>query len=342
MPNRTFIWFIMPSALIVLIFIVAPMVSIVLQSFYVEHDQVMVSQEVCGPFQCETQLNVDDAAMQTLRREHPMGKFNGLLTYADRAHLALAEVGALWRAAPTTSRFLSNLYELPFYRALAFTLAFTFVVTPLAIVVGFAVAFGVNALPKILKGPAIFFSLLPMIITPLIGSLILFWMIDARGILGAALQSAFHDPQLSLKASVGLTWATLFTYGVWGAAPFAFVIFYAALQTVPLDTLESAMVDGATRWQRIRYVIVPYLAPVTTFVALIMAMDNFRVFEPIIGFNAEANAGSLSWLIYRDLRSSGSQLFGSAAATSVMTILGVSVLLMPVLLQARRDFNRRR
>ena len=138
--------------------------------------------------------------------------------------------------------------------------------------------------------------------TPLIGSLVLFWMIDSQGVIGAALQAAFNDPQLSLKASPTLTWLMLFVYGVWHGAPFSFIVFYAGLQTVPEDTLESAIVDGASRWERIRYVVIPYLMPLVTFVALILLMDNFRVFEPIVGFSAQASATSLSWLVYNDLR----------------------------------------
>jgi ABC-type sugar transport system permease subunit len=70
-------------------------------------------------------------------------------------------------------------------------------------------------------------------------------------------------------------------------------------------------------------------------------MDNFRVFEPIVGFSAEANATSLSWLVYNDLVSQDAQQFGSAAATSVLTIVGVVVLLAPVLIRTWRDFSRK-
>jgi len=87
-------------------------------------------------------------------------------------------------------------------------------------------------------------------------------------------------------------------------------------------------------------VVIPYLMPLVTFIALIQLMDNFRVFEPIIGFNASASATSLSWLIFNDLRGQ-EQLFGSAAATSMLTILGVSILLLPVLARTWREFNRR-
>ena len=41
------------------------------------------------------------------------------------------------------------------------------------------------------------------------------------------------DPSLSLKASTPLTWIMLMVYGVWHSAPFAFVVFYAGLQTLP-------------------------------------------------------------------------------------------------------------
>ena len=105
---------------------------------------------------------------------------------------------------------------------MAFTLTFTFTVTPVLIVLGLMIALAVNTLSERIKGLVIFVSLLPMIVTPLIGSLILFWMIDSRGILGNAIQWLAADPDLSLKASTGLTWIMLIVYGVWHSAPFAF------------------------------------------------------------------------------------------------------------------------
>jgi multiple sugar transport system permease protein len=132
---------------------------------------------------------------------------------------------------------------------------------------------------------------------------------------------------------------TLFTYGVWTNAPFSFVVFYAGLQTVPHDTLESAMIDGASRWERVRLVIIPHLMPLATFVALVQLMDNFRVFEPIVGFSASANATSLSFAIFNDLRNQNGELYGSAGATSMLTILGVVILLLPVLVRTWREYN---
>jgi len=338
MPHRAFFWFILPSALAMLLFIALPIVSVVIQSMHIEHPKVVEEVETCGPFKCTTEVRVNVEATESLRAEKPLGQFIGLDTYLNRAHLAVSEVKKLWREKDGVASFAKGLYNLPFYKALSFTLVYTFVVTPLVIILGFCIAVAVNAIPRILRGSVIFVSLLPMIVTPLIGSLVLFWMVDANGIIGSLLQRIFDNPELSLKASPVLTWAMLLVYGVWHSAPFAFVVFYAGLQTVPQDTLESAMIDGASRWERIRYVVLPHLTPLVTFVALIQLMDNFRVFEPIVGFSASASATSLSWIIFNDLRGQP-QLFGSAAATSMLTIMGVCILLLPVLVRTWRQYK---
>ena len=102
------------------------------------------------------------------------------------------------------------------------------------------------------------------------------------------------------------------------------------------------MIDGASRIERIRYVVIPSLKPLMLFVLLVQLMDNFRVFEPIISFNAAANATSLSFLIYSSLNTQTTQLFGSAAATSVITIGFITVLIVPVLLRVARELSAAR
>ena len=338
MKHKTFFWFFLPTGLAMILFIALPIISVITQSLYTPHEAVLITVKNCGPFGCKEETTIDQEATRELRESHPLGRFAGLDIYFDRGHLAVSEVAEIWRKSEGLGEFFSGLNNLPFYRAIAFTLIFTFTVTPCLIMLGLMIALAVNSLHQRLKGLVIFFSLLPMIVPPLIGSLILFWMIDNRGIIGSLLQWLTSDPSLSLKASTGLTWITLIIYGVWHSAPFAFVVFYAGLQTLPQDQLEAAQIDGATRWQQIRYVVIPHLMPLVTFVALIQLMDNFRVFEPIVGFNAEAHATSLSWIIFNDLGGETRQL-SAASTTSVLTIIGVAILLSPVLVRTWRDFK---
>ena len=341
MKHRSFFWFMLPSALAMLVFIAAPIVSVVIQSVYAPHEQVIKVVESCSIFGCTESTTVDQEATRALRDAEPLGRFVGNQIYTDRNHLATEEIAVALSEAESFGEFFDKATNLPFYNALSFTLTYTAVVTPMAIIIGFFIALGVNNLPKILRGPSIFFSLLPMIVTPLVGALILFWMIDSRGVLGVGLQNLLDDPTLSLKASTPMMWVTLIVYGIWSSCPFAFVVYYAGLQTVPQDSIESAKLDGASRWQQIWHIVIPHLVPLTTFMALIKIMDNFRVFEPIVSFNAQAHAQSLSSFIYSDLGGE-TQLLSSAAATSVLTIIGVVILLSPVLVRTYRDYGNKR
>ena len=101
------------------------------------------------------------------------------------------------------------------------------------------------------------------------------------------------------------------------------------------DAYSQAWTEGEF-WKASRNTVI------VTFVALISLMDNFRVFEPIIGFSAEGSAQSLSWLIYDNLVNEEVILFGSAAATSMMTIVGIAILLAPVLIRTWKEFRTAR
>ena len=341
MRHSTFFWFVLPTASAMVLFIAFPIFSVLVQSVHAPHPAVLVEVETCTPLVgCTVETTMDQDATKAIREAEPLGRFIGLEIFFDRGHLAVKEVGEIIRNSSSFNEVFSKLSNLPFYRALGFTLTFTFIVTPFVIIFGFLIAITVNAISSHLKGLVIFFSLLPFVVTQLIGALVLFWMIDSRGILGSAVQWLASDPNLSLKASTGVMWVSLIIYGIWHAAPFAFVIFYAGLQTLPQDQIEAAKIDGASRYQQTKYIIIPHLFPLITFVALIQLMDNFRVFEPIVGFNASAHAQSLSWFIFNDLGGETRQL-SSAAASSVLTIIGVSILLFPVLFRTWRDFRER-
>jgi len=264
----------------------------------------------------------------------------GLKLYGGYKLFAFEAIGKEWEKRKSLSQFIGRFFNLPFYNALIFTLTYTFVATPFVILLGLIVAFSINNLTRSIRGPVIFASLLPMIITPLIGALVLFWMIDGNGILGSAVQFLVGNPDLSLKASTPMVWMVILIYGIWNSTPFAMIVFYAGLQTVSSDQIEAAMIDGGSRWDRMRYVVLPHLMPLIIFVTLIHLMDAFRVFEPIIGFSAEAHVKSISFLIYESLVIQEDKLWGTGSATSVVTVIMVLILLTPVLIRTWRDFRR--
>ena len=136
MKHRTFFWFILPSLLFMVLFIALPIVSVIVQSQFVQHDQVMVEVENCGPFKCETIIQADPDATAALRESAPLGKYNALKTYTNRNHLAIDELKEIWLNAETIFSFIGGVYNLPFYKALFFTLTYTFLVAPSVLVLG--------------------------------------------------------------------------------------------------------------------------------------------------------------------------------------------------------------
>ena len=338
MKFKTFIGFVGPSILMMLLFIAAPLVSVFVQSFY--HTQPIyetVTEEVCTPGfltqTCTTKeksramLDVDgNVVMQT--------KFVGLQSYRDI--LDLDKVG---RAIDNNQ--WSDILNIDFWKALRFTLTFTLLTLPLVILTGLALAIAVNNVTKYIRGPVIFITLLPFIITPVIGALAIRWLFIGDGIMTAMLEN-WLDRDIAMFAQAWTIEALMLFYRVWHVAPFAFVIFYAGLQTLNQDTLESAIVDGASRWERVRFVLIPHLMPLIIFVALIHLMDCYRVFEEIVGFSSQAHVISLQWLTYDFLMpdDSGNRSISRASASAMLTMIGIIVLLIPPLRRTWQDHNR--
>ncbi|MGH1478408.1 MAG: carbohydrate ABC transporter permease [Geminicoccales bacterium] len=342
MKTRTFIAFVGPSLALMMLFIALPLASVFVQSFYVTQQVFeQVTVETCTPGFVE-QTCVEEIKTRPILGENgePLSetRFVGLDTYRT-----LLKPDVVASAFAEGGRGLSALLNIDFYRALRFTLTFTIITLPLVIGLGLLIALAVNNTIRSLRGPLIFVSLLPFIITPVIGSLSIRWLFIGDGIMTALLEW-LTGRDIAMFAEGWTIEILMLFYRVWHVAPFAFVVFYAALQTVDQDTLESAIVDGASRFERLRYVIIPHLMPLILFVTLIHLMDSYRVFEEIIGFSSQAHRISLQWLTFNFLTpdDTGNRAISRASASSMLTMIGIVFLLVPLLIRARRDYQRAR
>jgi multiple sugar transport system permease protein len=234
-----------------------------------------------------------------------------------------------------------DILQIDFWKALRFTLTFTLITLPLVIGLGLIIALTVNNAARAIRGQIIFVSLLPFIITPVIGALSIRWLFYGDGIITAFLEN-MTGQDISIAANGVAIEMLMMFYRVWHVAPFAFVIFYAGLQTVNQDTLESAIIDGASRWDRLRYVIVPHLMPLIIFIALIHLMDTYRAFEEVVGFSSQAQRITLQWLTYDFLTpdDSGNRSISRASASAMLTMIGIVLILIPPLRRTWRDHKR--
>ncbi len=335
MRLKTFVWFIGPSVLMMLLFIAFPLVSVLLQSFQITQPVVeTVEVETCTPgftgqtcvkeWKTTPVLDDDGNALTTT-------EWVGLLSYTRV--LQLDQVGAA-----IASGALGQILAIDFWKALRFTLTFTLITLPLVIGIGLAIALAVNNAARAIRGQIIFVSLLPFIITPVIGGLSIRWLFYGDGIITALLEDTFAT-DISVAANGWAIEALMMFYRIWHVAPFAFVIFYAGLQTVNQDTLESAIIDGASRFERLRYVVIPHLMPLIVFVALIHLMDAYRAFEEVVAFSSQAHRITLQWLTYDLLEpdDAGNRAISRASASAMLTMIGIVILLVPLLRRTWRD-----
>jgi ABC-type sugar transport system permease subunit len=68
---------------------------------------------------------------------------------------------------------------------------------------------------------------------------------------------------------------------VWKVTPLVILLTLAALQTIPHELYEAAMIDGASRWRSFWNVTLPLLTPTLLIVLVVRTMDAFKVFDII-------------------------------------------------------------
>ncbi|MEM6712294.1 MAG: sugar ABC transporter permease [Pseudomonadota bacterium] len=335
MQAKTFWTFVGPSVFLMLLFIAAPLVTVFSQSFFLSQPVVeIVEEEVCTPGFLTQTCTIETRTQPILDENGRIVRetsFVGLQSYRN-----VLEPERAWEAISNLD--LRGLLAIDFWKALRFTLTYTLVTLPLVIGVGLAIALAVNNATKSIRGPAIFISLLPFIITPVVGALSIRWLFVGDGILTRGLEW-YLQQDIAMFAQAWTIEVLMLFYRVWSVAPFAFVIFYAGLQTLNQDAIEAAIIDGASRWQRLVAIIVPHLMPLIVFVALIHLMDCYRVFEEIVGFSSQAHVISLQWLTYDFMQpdDAGNRAISRASASAMLTMIGIIVLLIPLLRKTWND-----
>lgn len=349
MKTRTFLAFVAPSVLAMVTLIFLPLIGVVwiaVHNSYVERTMVEVTTEVPlfgGKTRIETRM-VPQPTLDENGRPVIVWEYVGaekIVTAAELPAVAAAisrdrgEV-PLWQAVRDMYTEITNL---EFWGALEFTLIYTFVTTPVVLALGFGLALAVNRVTKSLKGALIFVTLLPMVITPVIAALSIYWLFIDNAVVSALLRQLGFGQFYFMQSAFSIR-TLIITFGIWNATPFAFIVLYAGLQTVPQDTVEAARIDGAGRWQTIRLVVIPHLAPLFALITLIHMMDSYRVFDPIFVFGSSVYANSLQYLTWFTL--AWEDNIHKAAAYAVLTVVGIVILLIPVLrrtwAEQRKDY----
>lgn len=154
-----------------------------------------------------------------------------------------------------------------------------------------AFGFALLVRSRLCKWPRAFRPLLfvPQVMAPVAAAIVWRVILSDNGVLN----TVFHIHVGWINDPLAGKWGVVLLL-VWRGIGWYFVIFLSGLTSVPDELLEAAQLDGATVWQRVRYIILPIMRPIILFAIVIDTISSLQLFtEPnlLLG-NTSAPAGA--------------------------------------------------
>ncbi|WP_112182333.1 MULTISPECIES: carbohydrate ABC transporter permease [Paraliobacillus] len=125
-------------------------------------------------------------------------------------------------------------------------------------------------------------------------------------------------------------WSAMFLMvilGSWRWIGVNLLYFLAQLQSIPAELYEAADIDGASGFQKMRFITIPHLKPIIIFVSTITIINGFRMFEESFVFWETSSPGNIGLTvvgyIYQQGIGQNDMGFGSAIGVVLMLIIFV-------------------
>ena len=152
---------------------------------------------------------------------------------------------------------------------------------------------------------------------------------DALRHLGLPAQQFLESPTQALYVIVLIA--------LWGEVGFTTVIYLAALQDIPRELVEAAVVDGAGKWRVFRHITLPELRPVTVFTAVWQTITAMQLFDLIYTTTRGGPLNSTQTIVYYIYELAfQTQRLGYGAAAAAVRFAATMVRSLVVIRYSRR------
>jgi multiple sugar transport system permease protein len=227
-----------------------------------------------------------------------------------------------------------------FWRAFAFTVKYTVVLTPILMILGFALALlTVDNTPfKRLTRTAIF---LPVVIGLSSSSLLWYWLFDEQvGLINRLLTDlrVIAQPMVWFASADLAFWAVVISI-TWKVVGFGMVLFIAAIQSIDREIMEAAVIDGAGYWTRAFRIVLPLSRRIILLATLISAIGSMLAFDQFYIMTSGGPRGQTFTAVYSIYQNSFvSFRLGYGAALSIaLTLIILFFSTLQIVLTARRE-----
>jgi multiple sugar transport system permease protein len=185
-----------------------------------------------------------------------------------------------------------------FWRAILNTLYFLLVHIPLQIAVALALAYFLNQ-KLFMRGffRASFF--LPVVISGVVVTILWQQLFGLETGLLNRMMTGLGLPRVEWLSNPNIAMASIAVMATWKNVGLYVILFLVGLQTVPPSYYEAAEVDGATAWQKFRYITLPAINPTIFMVVILSTIGGFSLFiEPYIMTDGGPLNTTLSAMLY--------------------------------------------
>lgn len=208
------------------------------------------------------------------------------------------------------------------------TFKYSLVYVPLIMILGFMLAFILN------KGIHMKNTIRSMVFLPYVSNMVAVAIIfkvllgNNSPILEVLRNMGFNPPLLLQHLKLALP--TVAMISVWKGVGLNMVVYLGALQEVPSELIEAAQIDGATKWQRIRKVIIPMISPTTFFLVISSIIGSFQNFTCIQALT-EGGPGQATTVMSVNIIRTAFTKFETSLASAMALIMFVIVMLVTLI-----------
>lgn len=184
-----------------------------------------------------------------------------------------------------------------FWKSLKVTMAFTFGLVPLQLILSLLVAVLLNQKVRGLSWYRTIFYL-PTVLPIVASSMLWLWILNPSGLLNFFIKLT-GIPGQDWLTSESLALPSIVLMSLWGSFGISMIIFLAGLQGVPASLYESAEIDGAGAWRKFFNITLPMISPVIFFNFVMGVIGTFQVFtQGYLLTDGRPNNSTLFYVLY--------------------------------------------
>jgi len=264
--------------------------------------------------------------------------YNLILSFEVTTPATIASLFAPWAGL---SNYKVTLLNSITQSALIRTLTFTVLSLLFQFLIGFGLALLFNLrfpLNKLARSLVIVPWLLPFLVTGFIFRFL--FQLEAGAVNQVLLDVHLIHAPIGYLLSPGWAYVTVLITNIWLGVPFFTVLLFSALQDVPPELKEAAMIDGAGPWQTLVRVTLPVIRPVIEVTFVLGFVFTVKVFDIVISLTQGGPANSTQLIATWAYNLSFQQFdYGAGAALNTVLLI-IALLVAPIYIRLNRDSLR--